>query len=99
MPFRSSRTGPALGQKDKRRAHRRDVVYPVAIENPADGSSVPCVIQDISETGAKLGLKDLVAIPDEFLLRLSGNRQATRHCRVVWRDEQAVGVRFVEDGA
>lgn len=99
MPSRSSRTGPAPGHKDRRRAYRRDIAYPVAIENPADGIRVPCVIQDVSETGAKLGLKDLAAVPDEFLLRLSGNRQATRHCLVVWRVGQVVGVRFVEEEA
>ncbi len=99
ISIRPRRTGPAPGQKDKRRARRQDVVYPVAIENPANGSSVPCVIEDISETGAKLGLKDMASIPDEFVLRLSGNRQASRHCRIVWRGEYAIGVRFVEEDA
>jgi hypothetical protein len=99
ISIRSRRTGPALGQKDKRRARRQDVVYPVAIENPADGSSIPCVIQDISETGAKLGLKDTAAIPDEFLLHLSGNRQARRRCLLIWRGDHAIGVRFVEQDA
>lgn len=95
----SRRSWPAPGKKDKRRSRRQDVVYPVAIENPADGTSRSCVIQDISETGAKLGLKDAAGAPDEFVLRLSGNRNASRHCRIVWRDEHAIGVRFVEQDA
>jgi hypothetical protein len=97
VTFRSRRPGQALGQKDKRRARRRDVAYPVAIESLVDGTSTPCVIQDISETGAKLGLKDLADIPDEFILRLAENRAANRHCRIVWKADRSLGVRFVED--
>jgi hypothetical protein len=94
---RSRRGGPAPGEKDKRRSRRRDVSYPVAIENIVDGSAIPCVIQDISETGAKLGLRDLVDVPDEFILRLAENRPASRHCHTVWRAGHSLGVRFVEE--
>jgi hypothetical protein len=95
--IRSKRPKQALGQKDKRRARRRDVAYPVAIESLVDGTSTPCVIQDVSETGAKLGLSDLADIPDEFILRLAENRAASRHCRIVWQAGHSLGVRFVEE--
>jgi hypothetical protein len=97
VTIRSRRPGQALGQKDKRRARRRDVAYPVAIESLMDGASTPCVIQDISETGAKLGLSDLADIPAEIILRLAETRPVSRHCRTVWRSGQSLGVCFVED--
>lgn len=99
VSIRSRSARPAPGQKDKRRARRQDVVYPVTIENPADGSTTPCAIRDISATGARLGLKDKTFIPDEFVLRLSENRQASRRCRIVWRGDHTIGVHFVETDA
>ena len=95
--YRSKSVGPALGQRDKRRARRRDVIYPVMIESLAGDCSIPCLIQDISETGARLALRDVADIPDEFLLRLAENRAPNRHCKVVWQDELSVGVSFIEE--
>lgn len=97
ISFRSRKTGPAPGERDKRRAKRRDMHYPVSIESLTDGTITACVIQDISETGARLGLKDAVEVPDEFILRLAGQRAASRHCMVVWRETDSIGVRFVEE--
>ena len=94
---RSKSTRPALGQRDKRRARRRDVIYPVMIESLTGDCNIPCLIQDISETGARLALRDLAEIPEEFLLRLAENRTPSRHCKLVWRDDLSVGVHFIEE--
>lgn len=96
MPRSCKSSRPAPGERDKRAAQRRAISYPVAIETLDDGGHHPCMILDISETGARLSLFKAMEPPDEFLLRLAGHRVATRLCRVVWRDATAIGVRFVK---
>jgi hypothetical protein len=56
---------------------------------------VPCVIADVSKTGAKLTFRSAHDVPEILDLRLSKTSPASRRCRVVWRQRDAVGVRFV----
>jgi hypothetical protein len=53
-----------------------------------------CALSDISETGARIAVEDSETIPDRFILMLSGNGSAKRKCRVVWRTEKQIGVKF-----
>jgi len=55
------------------------------------GASVPldCMISDLSESGAKLTVRDDTAVPDRFTLVLR------RHCRVVRRLDGQLGVQFL----
>ncbi|MDH3474583.1 MAG: hypothetical protein OEM59_12895, partial [Rhodospirillales bacterium] len=57
--------------------------------------SIPCVILDISESGASLMLSDVDQdCPESFtLLPVYGD---PRHCRQRWRLGEKVGVEFVE---
>ena len=57
------------------------------------GDKYPCVVRDISSTGAALDFSDLVRVPDEFTLIIPDDRLKLS-CRVVWRREYRVGVRF-----
>jgi hypothetical protein len=57
------------------------------------GDKYPCVVRDISSTGAALDFSDLIRIPDEFTLIIPADRLKLS-CRVVWRSEYRVGVRF-----
>ena len=57
------------------------------------GDKHPCVIRDISSTGAALEFSYLIRIPDEFTLIMPEDR-LTLSCRVVWRSQYRVGVRF-----
>lgn len=54
-----------------------------------------CNFHDVSEHGARLQVEDTNAIPDEVMLMLAGPRGAKRHCRVVWRNDDSIGVSFV----
>jgi PilZ domain len=56
-----------------------------------------CVIQDISDTGAKLEVEGPVNVLQarEFFLLLSSTGLAFRRCELVWIDGAQVGVRFV----
>jgi len=57
------------------------------------GDKYPCVVRDISSTGAALEFSDLIRIPDEFTLIMPDDRLKLS-CRVVWRRGYRVGVRF-----
>ncbi len=57
------------------------------------GSTIDCVVRNISETGAALEVASPVGIPAEFNLLISGN-VAKRPCRVVWVKDKRIGVAF-----
>jgi len=80
---------------DKRKALRRPLRYSawMALDNDKLHS---CVLSDVSETGARLDVKDPSAVPDQFVLLLSGSGSARRNCRVVWRTPTHVGVAFAK---
>jgi hypothetical protein len=54
------------------------------------GSS--CVVRILSENGAAIDVPDPPGIPQEFDLIISG--QTARHCRVIWRKRNRLGVIF-----
>jgi hypothetical protein len=53
----------------------------------------PCVILNLSETGARLMPSDIMQCPREFVLKPSIGQE--RECEVVWRKGEFVGVRYV----
>ena len=56
----------------------------------------PCIIEDISETGAKLGIEisiDGLALK-EFFLVLSSTGSAFRRCELAWVNGDRLGVIF-----
>lgn len=55
-------------------------------------TSLPCVIRNVSDTGAKLEVAKVGAIPDVFLLHAPGHRPQT--CRVAWRALKELGVEY-----
>ena len=56
--------------------------------------TLPCMVRDISATGAHLRLDGSVSAPDGFdLIIESDGLEAT--CEVVWRKDGDLGVRFV----
>jgi len=84
----------AVKVAERRRARRRLVNRAAKIQI---GSALPrdCLITDISTGGVRLHIEGF-EVPDEFVLRISGEGVA-RECtyRVVWRLGHEVGARFV----
>ena len=80
-------------RNDKRRSRRRPLRYSawMALENDKLHG---CVLADISDTGARLDVDDAEALPERFMLLLSGTGSAKRSCRVIWRSPGQVGVAF-----
>jgi hypothetical protein len=59
------------------------------------GDKTPCIIRDLSETGAAIELSDLSArIPETFTLIVPEDKLKLR-CRVVWRKGYRMGITFV----
>jgi hypothetical protein len=80
-------------RNDKRRAIRRPMRYNAMLVFPGNVQR-PCVLSDISDTGARIDVGSADELPDTFVLLLSGNGAPRRKCRVVWRQPTQVGVNF-----
>jgi len=59
----------------------------------------PCRLVDVSAGGAKLQYSSHNELPTEFFLLLSRNGQVRRRCRSIWREQDHIGVSFVESTA
>ncbi len=55
----------------------------------------PCVVQDMSTTGAKVTIDDSNSLPAKLRLAFSRDARTGRPCEVVWRRGKTVGVKFV----
>lgn len=79
------------------RKDRRRFVFHGARIVLADGSVLEgCRIVDISSTGARLEVKNLEPVPDQFVLLLSYDGHLRRQCTVVWRAETTIGIEFIQ---
>jgi hypothetical protein len=77
---------------DKRNAPRHRVLGHAQILAP--GGIVNCVVRDLSETGARLGLSGKAKVPTEFHLWLV-RRKLKLRARLRWRRGDYAGVSFV----
>jgi hypothetical protein len=80
-----------------RKNRRRQVRLGATILSPEGKLLAPCLMADVSGTGARLVVQSSEQIPDQFSLVLSRDGQLRRECHVAWRREKVIGVRFVGD--
>jgi hypothetical protein len=65
-----------------------------------DGKRIcECVMRDISDTGARLKVDSAQSaaideIPSEFILTISRSGNVFRRCKLVWRQNDELGVHF-----
>jgi hypothetical protein len=59
------------------------------------GGAIDCTVRNLSETGAALEVVTPLFIPDRFTLFVQADH-SKRACRVVWRKEKRMGVKFEE---
>ncbi|MBR0693070.1 PilZ domain-containing protein [Bradyrhizobium lablabi] len=55
----------------------------------------PCVVEDMSSSGAKITIQDANTLPARLRLAFSRDARAGRACEVVWRRGKTFGVKFV----
>jgi len=80
---------------NKRASQRKSIKRPAYLYT-RDGWPVGnCMTMDISTTGARLSLLTSEELPSEFLISFSASGAVRRNCKLVWRDGDVIGVRFV----
>jgi hypothetical protein len=79
--------------EDRRGAPRRRVLKAAIVAYNDRHSTLPCMVRDLSATGARLRADNSIAIPDTFELIVELDGLEAR-CEVVWRRDGEVGVKF-----
>ena len=79
----------------KKREARKSLRQPGWITLDGGFAARPCVVQDISSTGAKITLDDPNVLPAKLRLAFSRDARTGRNCEVVWRRGSSVGIKFV----
>ena len=54
---------------------------------------ISCLVRNISDTGACLGVPTPIGIPESFNLVFDSG-EPSRMCQVTWRKEKQIGVKF-----
>ncbi|MDX6806534.1 PilZ domain-containing protein [Terrihabitans rhizophilus] len=81
---------------NKRNAPRMRTFKGAQLVAPGLFSTFDCIVRNMSETGALVEVPSTVGIPGVIILRLN-DRTLERNCRVAWRTEQRMGLRFVSE--
>lgn len=78
---------------DRRSEYRKRALKGATIVIGVDQSEIPCMIRNINTGGAELSVTAGQALPDEFMLYVTLDRECYA-CRVCWRRNDRVGVNF-----
>ncbi len=76
---------------DQRTAARHRILRAATIEFA--GSTIPCMVRNMSDAGAMLDVATTAEIPELFTLAVIADGHRTL-CRLVWRNEKRIGVAF-----
>jgi hypothetical protein len=79
---------------DNRRHVRRPIQIPAKMVTDSGAPLHDCMVLDISESGARLGIEATQAPPDKFTIVFTPTGQPYRRCRVLWRSGCQLGVLF-----
>jgi hypothetical protein len=79
-----------------RKHERKPISYPGWIDLGVGDDPIPCYIENVSQTGAKLAVEHVASIPEQFRLRFSLTSQTSRPCIVRRRLPDGVGVQFLK---
>ena len=79
----------------KKREARKSLSQPGWITLDGGFAARPCVVQDMSSTGAKITIQDPNVLPARLRLAFARDARTGRNCEVVWRRGLSVGVKFV----
>jgi PilZ domain len=79
----------------KKREARKSLRQPGWITLDGGFAVRPCVVQDMSSTGAKITMDDTNVLPARLRLAFARDARTGRDCEVVWRRGKVLGVKFV----
>src|ERR1700730_19130547 len=83
-------------RRERRKNFRVEWHSPATIYELDGEMPRPCILADFSNGGAKITGIVASTIPDEFMLRMGRCEHRLRRCRVVWREDDMVGVQFTD---
>ena len=84
-----------MARRERRRNFRVEWNAPARIRYHGSRATLPCVVHNLSNTGARITAPNVATMPDEFILLLSSRGDRLRDCRVIWRTKFELGVEFV----
>ena len=79
----------------KKREARKSLQQPGWITLEGGFAARPCVVRDLSTSGASITIDDPNVLPAMLRLAFSRDARTGRNCQVVWRRGKSVGVKFV----
>ena len=79
----------------KKREARKSMHQPGWITLEGGFAARPCVVRDLSTSGARLTIDDRNTLPAKLRLAFSRDARTGRNCEVVWRRGKTVGIKFV----
>jgi PilZ domain len=79
----------------KKREVRKSLHQPGWITLEGGFAARPCVVQDMSSTGAKITIDDPNVLPARLRLAFARDARTGRPCEVVWRRGKSLGIKFV----
>jgi hypothetical protein len=85
----------AMALGTKKRETRKSLRQSGWITMEGGFAARPCVVHDISTTGAKVTIDDPNTLPAKLKLAFSRDARTGRKCEVVWRRGKSVGIKFV----
>jgi hypothetical protein len=78
--------------RERRKNVRIEWNSPATIHDSERNLARPCILSSFSNGGAQITGVRANTIPDEFVLQIT--RDDVRKCRVIWRTDDTLGVRF-----
>jgi hypothetical protein len=78
--------------RERRKNFRVEWNSPATIHDSERNLGRPCILSSFSNGGAQITGVRANTIPDEFALQIT--RDDVRKCRVIWRTDDTLGVRF-----
>lgn len=86
--------------EERRKTLRKTFGHPAGLYHPDGKVICGCVMQDISDEGARLKIEPSKGaaeeIPPEFILAITRSGNVIRRCKLIWRRENELGVHFAE---
>jgi PilZ domain len=84
-----------MAATNKKREVRKSLHQPGWITLEGGFATRPCVVRDLSSSGARVTIDDPNSLPAKLRLAFSRDARTGRKCEVVWRRGATVGIKFV----
>lgn len=81
---------------DLRTRSRTECMIPGQILCVRSETTFECIVWDITEAGARVGVSNGNLVPDEIRIKTEFSKRP-RVAKVLWRERKEIGVHFVDD--